>query len=403
MLNSVTDWLEDVSGNDFIWYVKRLSGNDTLANGSHQAGPYLPNSVFFEIFPSTDGMTQENQKRELECYTDSHGDYAKICGTWYNNKFREGTRNETRLTGFGGQDSAILDPESTGALTVFAFRKDNRNDAYECHVWVSRHETEEDVIEDRIGPVEPSEWRLWRPEFSTGTGPERTNPCWLANEDIPNGWLETFPSGADIIKKTLELRPIGETDPDTRLIKRRQCEYDIFRSLEEAVELPVILKGFNSLDDFVGKAQSILQRRKSRSGRSLELHAKEIFLEENFEADVDFSHQPVTEQNKKPDFLFPSFKHYHDSSFPEENLRMLAVKTSCKDRWRQILNEADRIKTKHLLTLQEGISENQFEEMKKQNVQLVVPEPIISKYPGSVQPHIQTFESFIGDIRLLKI
>jgi hypothetical protein len=52
---------------------------------------------------------------------------------------------------------------------------------------------------------------------------------------------------------------------------------------------------------------------------------------------------------------------------------MLAAKTTCKDRWRQILNEADRIPAKHLLTLQEGVSEGQFREMNDAGVRLVVP------------------------------
>ena len=80
---------------------------------------------------------------------------------------------------------------------------------------------------------------------------------------------------------------------------------------------------------------------------------------------------------------------------------MLAVKTTCKDRWWQILNEARRIDRKHLLTLQEGVSEKQFREMEEAQVQLVVPEPLIKTYPKSVRPHLQTLESFIADIRLL--
>ncbi len=39
---------------------------------------------------------------------------------------------------------------------------------------------------------------------------------------------------------------------------------------------------------------------------------------------------------------------------------MLATKARCKDRWCQILNEADRIERKHLLTLRQGVSESQF-------------------------------------------
>jgi hypothetical protein len=91
------------------------------------------------------------------------------------------------------------------------------------------------------------------------------------------------------------------------------------------------------------------------------------------------------------------------TAFPAERLRMLAVKTTCRDRWRQVLNEADRIETKHLLTLQEGVSERQFNEMTESGVRLVVPGPILDSYPATVRPHLLTFESFIGDIRLINM
>ena len=80
---------------------------------------------------------------------------------------------------------------------------------------------------------------------------------------------------------------------------------------------------------------------------------------------------------------------------------MLATKTTYRDRWRQVISEADRIPMKHLLTLQEGVSEAQFREMVGANVQLVVPEPLMAKFPRSVQPHLQTLESFFADVRLL--
>ena len=44
-LVDLADWLNLQSVNGAVWYVKRLSGNDTLANGSHQAGPYTPNKL----------------------------------------------------------------------------------------------------------------------------------------------------------------------------------------------------------------------------------------------------------------------------------------------------------------------------------------------------------------------
>lgn len=82
---------------------------------------------------------------------------------------------------------------------------------------------------------------------------------------------------------------------------------------------------------------------------------------------------------------------------------MLAAKTTCKDRWRQILNEADRISTKHLLTLQEGVSVSQHAEMENAGVQLVVPSPLLPKYPESIRQKLMTFEQFIGEVRHLSI
>lgn len=204
-----------------------------------------------------------------------------------------------------------------------------------------------------------------------------------------------------IIDRLIELRSDLGLNPDQRLLRRRDCEFEIFRSVEQVAELPLIQAGFPTVDDFVARAQSILQRRKARSGRSLELHTRQIFIEERLQESVHFSHQPESDLNKRPDFLFPSEAAYKDASFPKSNLRMLAVKTTCKDRWRQIINEADRIEEKHLLTLQEGVSENQFQEMVDCKVQLVVPARLIESFPKAVRPHLQTLESFIGDVRLL--
>ena len=39
--------------------------------------------------------------------------------------------------------------------------------------------------------------------------------------------------------------------------------------------------------------------------------------------------------------------------------------------------------------------------MTRAGVQLVVPAGLFEKFPKSVQPHLQTLESFIGDVRLL--
>lgn len=401
--------MDEYTGPEFVWYVKRLSANDTLANGTHQAGPYVPKEFLFSIFPSLSKSKKLNPDVWFDLSVDSHADVRNVRAVWYNNKLQGGTRNEARLTNFGGGSSPLLDPESTGALTVFAFVLDKNGEATECHVWVCRHETEEDLVEDRVGPIEPGKFKFWSPHdgllglFEEKEKGKPKTSCRLEPKEMPKAWLKQFPTAIEIIRKTVEFRPAHGLNPDIRLIKRRDCEYDIFLSVEEAIELPWIKGGFKSIDEFVAKAQTVLQRRKARSGRSLELHAKEIFVEEGLKEDEDFSHGPESEGGKTPDFLFPSVTDYKNPRFPADKLRMLAVKTTCKDRWRQILNEADRIKQKHLLTLQEGISETQFKEMSQAGVQLIIPAPLMQSYSKKIQPHLQTLESFIGDIRLLKV
>ena len=402
------NWLDEHSNPNSIWYAKRLSGNDTLANRTHQAGPYIPKNFLFSVLPMLDSPQTLNPDVRFDLYIDSHADHRCVRAIWYNNKFHNGTRNETRLTNFGGSQSALLDPSNTGALSIFAFSLDNQGTATECHVWVCRCETEEELVEERIGPVEPGKWTIWSPHYSLypnlfGSTTQTQADCWLAPREIPPEWLTTFPTGMELIDKAVELRPDLSRGPDDRLLSRRDCEFELFRSVEEAVELPAIKDGFDSMDEFIAQAQTILQRRKSRSGRSLELHVHKIFTEEGLRENQDFAHQQEAEPGRRPDFLFPSADTYKDMAFPEERLRMLAVKTTCKDRWRQILNEADRIKRKHLLTLQEGVSEGQFREMKDAGVQLVIPTPLIAKFPTSVRPHLETLDRFIADVQGLNL
>lgn len=80
---------------------------------------------------------------------------------------------------------------------------------------------------------------------------------------------------------------------------------------------------------------------------------------------------------------------------------MLAVKTTCKDRWRQILNEADKIKQMHLFTLQEGVSLAQYREMQEAGVKLVVPSSLHKKYPEAVRKELISLGSFIAELTSL--
>jgi len=402
-LADLSDWLDEYTGPDIIWYVKRLSANDTGANRTHQAGPHITKDFLFQVFPELNRPDDENPRVVFDLHVDSHADCCEVTAIWYNGKkLGHSTRNEARLTGFGGKKSALLTDDNTGALTIFAFRLDRIGAATNCHAWVCDSAVEEYLVEGRIGTVAPGKHLVWPPHQVPPTA-FSAKSCWLEPAQMPPGWLHTFPTGAEIVRKTIELRPMPNIDADIRLLKRSECEFELFRSIEKTLELPRIHTGFNTIDEFTKHALSILQRRKSRAGRSLELHVREIFMEEGLNEDRNFSYQPITELNKQPDFLFPSRAAYQDSGFPEHSLRMLAVKTTCKDRWRQIINEADRIATKHLLTLQEGVSVSQFKEMSRHGVRLVIPEWNMKKFPKEVRPELQTLKNFIGEVKILSV
>ena len=256
--------------------------------------------------------------------------------------------------------------------------------------------------------MEPGEHLTWRPGgadvrrmIELGAG--RTASCRLTSAQMPPGWLTVFPSGLEIVTKVCELRPADDVTPDIQLIRRRDCEFEVFQLIEEAVESKIVAQGFHSVSEFLTHAQRILQRRKARSGRSLELQTRAILVEQGFIEGQDFSHQPESDPGKRPDFLFPSEAAYRDASFPAARLRMLAAKTTCKDRWRQIINEADRIPMKHLLTLQEGVSVNQYAEMKAAGVRLVIPQPLILSFPAPVRPELITLHDFIDATRHLRV
>ena len=201
----------------------------------------------------------------------------------------------------------------------------------------------------------------------------------------------------DIQNKVYNHLEYIRTNPDRKIIEWINTEYALFRAIEHARYSNQISCGFSNVDEFINMANIVLNRRKSRAGKSLEHHLSSIF-DGN---DITYATQAVTEGNKKPDFLFPSQAAYHDATFPTYKLISLAAKTTCKDRWRQIINEADRLRRmpKYLCTLQQGISPAQMDEMQMENVVLVVPRPYITHYPADRQDRIWSLSKFVSYVR----
>ncbi len=189
-------------------------------------------------------------------------------------------------------------------------------------------------------------------------------------------------------------------DPDTTLIKWVNREEALFKLMEQYLIKERLQKGFVTdegidVDAFIQYSLSVHNRRKSRAGLSLENHIEELLKSQN----IMYSHTPVTENKSKPDFIFPCIEVYRDANYPSAYLTMLGAKSTCKDRWRQVLSEADRIEQKHLLTLESAISENQTREMMDKKLQLVLPLPIHATYTPEQRTWLYSVKMFLDEVK----
>lgn len=181
-------------------------------------------------------------------------------------------------------------------------------------------------------------------------------------------------------------------NPDVVLMKWIEREEILFRTFEKHLISERLAQGFeNDVDGFFSFSLSAQNRRKSRAGQALENHVEQLFICRN----IMYDRTKVTENNARPDFIFPSIEAYHDDELSTELLTMLGVKSTCKDRWRQVLSEADRISEKHLLTFEAAISVNQTREMEYNHLQLVVPEAIHKTYTDAQQKWLMNVADFI--------
>lgn len=363
-------------------FCRFIVANDTGATGSHQSGFYIPKKSF-RIFFDSKGERGTNKDRSIKIKWQD--DFETDSRVIY---YGRGTRNEYRLTRFG-KEFQFLEDEYIGSLLVIVKQG---GDYYQAFVL-----SEEVDIDDFLNAF--------------GMTPVDTNNIITDNikgfagdvDSLIDSYIcklqGAFPDTMDIAQEARKIcsknkdviyENIIQT-PDKSILKWLNREYELFQQIEMAYYSDRLRNPFKTIDEFISTASSMLNRRKSRAGKSLEHHLHEVF-------DINllkFSHPGKTEDNHKPDFIFPGNKEYHNKEYRASHLVFLGAKTTCKDRWRQILNETSRINTKHLFTLQQGISRNQLGEMYGNNIVLVVPKEYITTYPPEYRDRILTLKGFI--------
>ena len=363
-----------------------ITGNDTGTTGSHQAGFYIPKCASALLFDEP-GRKGENKEKTVQIKWQD--DFTtESCMKYYGQR----TRNEFRITRFG-RNFPFLQDENVGDLLIIAkfteedyagYVLSSDEDIDEFFAYFNLAPDETNQLIDIDGSVKPDEkiaqlLQSFVAQFNNF--PE--------TRQMAQGARDCYNNAYGIAENALRNKP------DEVLLNWVDTEYRLFKCMEEKVYADVISKPFGSIEAFVQTANEVLNRRKSRAGKSLEHHLADIFTHN----ELVFEEQAITEDNKKPDFLFPNGECYHNMQFPADDLIVLGAKTTCKDRWRQVLTEADRVDVKYLFTLQQGISKNQLKEMHDSRLTLVVPHKYIASFPQEYQSEISDLKRFISLVR----
>lgn len=368
-------------------YCHYITPNDVGATGGHQCGFTFAKPLYYMFFdePGTKGSNKEKfididwQKGLIK--TSSRAIYYGV-----------GTRDEYRITRFG-RGFEFQQEDYIGSLLIMT--KDHGGDYYAYVL------SDQDNIENFMDAfsLDVTKGNQKIDKSATISPDEKLKGDFLAFINSHVDFPDTTEMASFVRKCVIAANHYTEKNisdnADSIILKWTDAEYQLFRGLEEKIYYPVFSKPFDNCQSLVDFSNSILNRRKSRAGKSLEHHLAEIFVASH----LKFEEQVVTENNKKPDFIFPDGKSYHDILFPADKLIMLGAKTTCKDRWRQVLNEANKIPEKHLFTLQPGVSRNQLQEMKDEHLTLVVPQANKKLFLPEFHDSIMCLTDFIGMVR----
>ena len=363
--------------------LKFISANDTGKTGSHQCGYYLPKKLWklYSPHPPTKGLNHDHFVT-VEWWP--LGRQTNSCVKWYG----KGTRSEYRLTRFG-RDFPYLAYDSVGDLLVLVPRSEAEFGAF-----VLSEEEDFEEIQAQLGIEIVQFWGA----YVANAPPAETDDARIdqALRQFAESVSE-FPTTAAIAEETQRVMSacaagFDSLEPDVALLRLLETEHALFRLVERQLCTPDILRLFRSVDEFLKIANSILQRRKSRAGKSMKLHCQYVLAR----AGVPMEAQPAIDG--EPDIVIPSAAAYRDPGFPDEKIFILAVKRTCKDRWRQVTQEARRIAPKYIITIQNGISLTQLRSMEESGVTLVVPKALHKEYPAEFRSRLLTVKGFIDRV-----
>lgn len=204
--------------------------------------------------------------------------------------------------------------------------------------------------------------------------------------------------------KSLSFKSI-ENPGDALMEISRDIEYDLFRKYElrqramqvinlflgkERNIVSAVVKNFSELDAIFLSASQV---RKSRAGRSFEIHIARFLMDSR----INFEEQKVV-SSRRPDFVLPNARAISKTSADNNIAIILSAKTTLRERWKQITSEKFDCPI-FLATVDDRVSESVIHDMESENIILVVPETLKSaeyaRYKN--KKHVISFKEFFED------
>lgn len=378
---------------------KRLSKTDTGEGSSNQQAIY-GNGRLRELFGE---KSKRYENVEFAYFDDEHDEPFQFCDkiTWNDNRQNRPDRSpEYRLYYTSG--NSVMSAAKEGDLALFVFRKDDSP-----LILVAEHGTTREAqlrwlfgIEDAFtsGLHDVNNLRRRIDSFA-GSVMELIGVPIIPSD--PTGQLlgrmvdkfgDDFPKVAEFSKycaATLDdLDWCGS--PDDALLRCYENECMLYRLFEKHIYEKTIDAAGGDYERTLQAAIVVLNRRKSRAGKAFESQIRMMLDARG----VRYSYNKKLSDGSKPDFIFPSVERYNDSNYPVVNLTILEAKTTARERWTQVLKMAERIKPKHFITLEPGLSVDTTNQMKDKGVQLVTPSQRFESYSSAQRGSLMCVEQF---------
>lgn len=198
----------------------------------------------------------------------------------------------------------------------------------------------------------------------------------LFRRAVHEGRLPATQEMATAAGEIVAVRGTVPVDPDDFLITALEAETELYFGIETEVQttrLAALLATTPSITDVIDFALAVQQSRRSRRGQSLQNHFARVLDMQR----IPYSAQCKAEEAETPDFVVPGCDQYHDATYPAGKLRMVACKSTAKERWRQVLHEAARIPDKYLLTLDPDLTEPTIRAMGAARVRAFLPRQLL--------------------------